>query len=214
MVDLLATTLDYKSDGAPTVIGVAEIFPPKLAPNTSLRELGNRFAKAHNEAVQCTRRGVESAIEAGLCLAEIKELCGHGGWGLQKEVIARERNVSVKTLDLYLGLAKAFSEGRPEISNALENSAELSIRQAVRLIAEARRERKQATAAKLATTAPDRCLLTPATQDRDSRALGDLARLEEKWSQFLDLLDTVEKIIRLRFLANAAASSPWREAAP
>jgi hypothetical protein len=184
-----------KSSTALAVIGATKVYQRSLA------ELGDRIEHEHLEVQACVMRGLKHAVEAGWLCFEAKQVVGHGEWEQWLLLFAKQHRISVRSLRVYMQLAKAVDQGKLQICS---DAADLSVRAALALIAKP----KDAT-----TTAPDHHP-TPVTQDRDTCALGELGQLEACWTQFLTLLDAVERVVRLRFLKNTAASSPWHEVAP
>jgi hypothetical protein len=94
----------------------------------SLTTLAKCINEHHRQAEAAIRSGLEHALEAGRLLIEAKDQCQHGKWG---SWLADNFEGSQRTARAYMQVAKRW----PEIEAKRQRVADLSFRDAARMLA-------------------------------------------------------------------------------
>jgi hypothetical protein len=211
---MLPTTVSVNGQVPPvgrgTVLSVnpaGDVFAPEK-PTPTIRELRQQILEEHLEVVAHTRCALQHAIAAGRLLHELRDREAPGKWSAALTSLARVADVSTRTLNIYMQVAEAADSGQREICS-MRQIGEGSPRKALACIS-----KPTSTKTSKTTTPPTPDRERPTSSTRDQQALDELAQLEQAWTHFLCLLDNVDRVVRLRFLKDASASSPWREVAP
>jgi hypothetical protein len=99
-----------------------------ITPTQALATLAEQINDHHRQAEAALRSGLEHALAAGRLLIEAKELCVHGTWG---QWLAEHFEGSARTAQCYMRVAKRW----PELEAKAQRVADLSFREAARLLA-------------------------------------------------------------------------------
>ena len=94
-----------------------------------LGEIADQVGEEHRLCAQSLREGLGHAINAGNLLLEAKALCVHGAWG---NWLRDNTGISERTAQLYMRVAR----GLPLLEAKAQHVADLSLREAVALLAE------------------------------------------------------------------------------
>jgi len=94
-----------------------------------LQDLAERINEEHDNCERSLRQGLQHALNAGGLLIEARSLCPHGAWATWLE---DNTTVSQRTAQLYMRVAR----GLPVLEAKAQHVADLSLREAVALLAE------------------------------------------------------------------------------
>src|SRR4051794_20192956 len=96
----------------------------------NLSELARQANAAHERCVAAVNEGLRHAMEAGRLLSEARGLVPHGGW---TDWVEEHFAFSLRTAQMYLLIFNSRSHLSPDAQRA----APMSIREAVRVLADA-----------------------------------------------------------------------------
>jgi hypothetical protein len=118
-----------------------------MVPSTTISDLVTQINGHHREAQAALNSGVEHALEAGRLLLEAKAAMRHGDW---EAWIAAHCRFSERTARGYMRIATHW----PELQSKRQRAADLSAREALRLLSRPAVDKDQAPQERLLVSIP------------------------------------------------------------